>query len=337
MRKRWFMVSTLFVALGLLVACGGTASSGNAPSKPITLRWAVSVAKDTNNGAQATKLGELLQQMSGGHIVADIHYGDLGGDVEIFSLLRQGALDGMFTATSTASRTYPEIGLFDLPFLFPGYKQAYAVEDGQVGRGLLDGLSKYSVKGLGYSDLGFRNLANNVRPVNSVSDLKGLKLRTLQGKIPQDTMKSLGAIPVPLAANEIYPSLQQHVVDGLDMPVPYFLTAKLYEVVKYYSISRNTFTCMMFAMSMNTWNTLSATDKQTVTKAVKAAEDWGRKYDKQLEDDGLGQLKSKGVTVNEVAYLSAFRDAVQSVYNDAGSTVGADLIAKAQAAVKAAS
>jgi len=291
---------------------------------------------DTNNGQQLKLWAEALVAASNGKITATPHYGDLGADVEILRGAQNGSIDCIFDSTDIVSGVAPKMGVFSLPFMFGSYNQVYAVEDGKVGQDLLSGLSSSGLVGLGYSDLGFRNFATNVGPINTPSDLKGLKLRTLQGQIPAATVAAFGAIPIPLAATEIYTSLQTHNVDGLDMPVPYFLSAKLYEVVKYYSLSRHTFTAMAFVCSKAKWDTLSTAQQDVIRKATATAATQGRAYDKNLEESGLKDLKSKGVVINEVSDLASFGPLAQSVYQLAASSVGTDTIQAVQQAAKAA-
>ena len=344
-------VLSIVAAVAIITACGGQSASVGASASasgaaaaspsaasiaPLSLRIAGGQAQETNNGQQVKIWANEISVASGGKITATPHYGDIGADVDILHGAQNGSIDCIFDSTDIISSVAPKMSVFSLPFIFGSYQQVYAVEDGSVGKGLLDGLASAGLVGLAYSDLGFRNFANNVRPINTPNDLKGLKLRTLQGQIPTATVQAFGAVPLPLAATEIYTSLQTHNIDGLDMPVPYFLSAKLYEVVKYYSLSRHTFTAMAFACSKTKWDTLSPAQQDAIRKATASAAQKGRAYDKDLEEKGLQDLKSKGVQINDVSDLSPFRQLAQSVYDLAGGTVGKDTIQSVQQAANAA-
>lgn len=323
------------------VACGGvtggpSANSSSTTVAPFTLRVAGGAALETNNGQQVKKWADDLSSMSHGKITVNAHYGDLGADVEVLHGLQNGSIDCIFEPTDGYASLDPKLGVFSLPFTFSNYNQVYAAEDGRAGQGLLGGLASKGIVGLAYSDLGFRNFANNVRPINTPADVKGLKLRTLQGDIPVATVKAFGATPVPLGINEIYTSLQTHTVDGLDMPVPYYVSAKLYEVVKYYSLSRHTLTAMAFACSKSKWDTLSPAQQDLIRKATVAAAKEGRAYDKKLEDSGLQVLKSKGVQINDLVSLAAFKLLMPPVYQLASGTIGSDTIQAIQQAAQSA-
>jgi len=331
------IVGTLLIT----VACGGVAVAPSANSSsttvaPFSLRVAGGLALATNNGQQVKMWADDLSKMSNGKITVDAHYGDLGADVEVLHGLQNGSIDCIFDGTDIYASLDPKLGVFSLPFMFSNYNQLYAAEDGKAGQDLLSGLASQGIVGLAYSDLGFRNFANNVRPINTPADLKGLKLRTLQGTIPVATVQAFGAIPVPLGANEIYTSLQTHTVDGLDMPVPYFVSAKLYEVVKYYSLSLHTLTAMAFACSKSKWDSLSPAQQDLITKATLAAAKAGRAYDKNLEASGLQDLKSKGVQINDVSDLAAFKQLMPPVYQLADGTIGASTIQAIQQAAQSA-
>lgn len=319
------------VVLVAITACGGvtkTPASANAYS--LTLRIASPAAKDTNTGQPVAKWADELSRLSNGQITVDAHYGDLGGDSDLLKQLRQGAIDGLLVSTDTVSTLDPKFNLYGLPFLFADYKQAYAVADGAVGKQLLGELDQYGVKGLAYSDLGFRNFGSNPHPITDPSSLKGLKMRSLPGAIPTGMWTALGATPVSLQAAEIYPGLQQHAVDGLDMPVGYMVSAKLYEVVKYYTVSRHSFTCETFLFSESKWNSLTAAQRDVVARAAENAAIWSRKYDQGLEASGLDQLKQHGTEVSTLTSTAPFQQLMAPVYDQAAKLVGADLLKKAQ-------
>ncbi len=94
---------------------------------------------------------------------------------------------------------------------------------------------------LGYFELGFRNVTNSARPVATVEDLAGLKLRVVQAPIYIDLFTALGVNPTPMPFAEVYNALEQKVVDGQENPVSVINSAKLFEVQKYLTFTRHTY------------------------------------------------------------------------------------------------
>src|SRR5690606_14679049 len=127
-------------------------------------------------------------------------------------------------------------------YLFDDEQQAFKVLDGPVGRGLLDELGQYQLKGLAFWDIGFRSLANSKLPVNNASDIAGLKLRTTPNPAHILAFQVLGANPQPLAYGEVFPALETKAVDGHENPPTLMLSSKMYEVQKYLSLTRHAYT-----------------------------------------------------------------------------------------------
>jgi len=173
-------------------------------------------------------------------ITVDVHYGGLGADVEILLGFQNGSIDCIFDGADIHASLDPKLGVFALPFIFSNYDQLYAAGDGKAGQDLLARLESKGIIGLAYSHLGFRNFANNVRPISTPADVNGLKLRTIARSNP----------------------------DGLGMAFPFFLSAKLYELVKCYSVSRQKLTAMAFSWSKSKWDTLSTAQQDVIKKTT---------------------------------------------------------------------
>jgi TRAP-type transport system periplasmic protein len=104
-------------------------------------------------------------------------------------------------------------------------------------------LEKSNLIGLGYWENGFRHLTTSIKQVKSVSDLKGLKIRTLESKVHLDTWKELGTNPVPMPFTELFSGLEGKVIDGQENPYPNIMHQKFYEVQKYMTNTGHVFTC----------------------------------------------------------------------------------------------
>nr|BFE97266.1 hypothetical protein GCM10020185_78020 [Pseudomonas brassicacearum subsp. brassicacearum] len=185
-----------------------------------TLRFAFQNVKEHPQGQGAQKFADLLSEKSGGKIKVRLFPGGtLGGDVQTVSALQGGTLDITVLNSGILAAQAPDYAMLDFPFLFNNVEEAHAVIDGPVGQKLAAQLDSKGLVGLGYWDLGFRNLTNSKHPVTKLEDMQGLKIRVIQSPIYLETFSALGANPVPMAFPEVYTGLEQHTIDGQEKPV----------------------------------------------------------------------------------------------------------------------
>jgi tripartite ATP-independent transporter DctP family solute receptor len=144
----------------------------------------------------------------------------LGGAQENVDQTRSGAIFGTVIGAAFLSRTAPEISALSVPFLFTDRKQAFRVVDGKVGKLIADRLEAKGFHLLGFMELGARHTTNNVRPIRTLADFRGLKIRLQPDDIHLATFRALGANPVAMDIKEVYSALQQGVLDGQENPMP---------------------------------------------------------------------------------------------------------------------
>jgi tripartite ATP-independent transporter DctP family solute receptor len=249
-----------------------------------------------------------------------------GGTVD-FTVLNAGLLVGLDK----------RFAVLDFPFLFATPEEADAVVDGPVGTKLHASLADKGIVGLGYWELGFRNVTNSRLPITKLEDFKGLKFRVLQSPLFIDLFNTLGASAVPLPFPELYAALEQKVVDGQENPFPTILGAKLNEVQKYVSETRHVYNAQSFLISKKVWDDMSAEEKKIVTDASKEAQAYQRKASRDSMDSALADLKKGGMTHNAVApaEMARIRDAVKPVIAKFAKEVGEDVVKEVNDALAA--
>ena len=182
----------------------------------------------------------------------------LGGMMSLLQQVQSGVLEMAVAVSAVLMNTVPQVGVFDLPYVWPSKETAYAV---MADREFQDGLSGYLAKKnlvmCGYIQNGWRAITNSRGPVRIPADMKGLKLRTMQSPMHLDAFKLLGTTPVPMAYGEVYQGLQQKVIDGQDNAVWVSVMMKFTEVNKYATETGHTFTCGPAIVNLDFWNSLS--------------------------------------------------------------------------------
>lgn len=262
---------------------------------------------------------ECLEKSTEGALKVKIYpQGQLGGERDITEGLQLGSVDFQATSIGVTGTFIPALRILNLPFLFKGPKHWMAVMNGPTGQLILGKAreqgDQVGLKVLAIAAPDFRLPMNNKRPIKSMEDFKGLKIRTMQVPIHMKAYKSIGASPVPLPFGELYTALQTGVVDGNENGPLTLYGKKFYEVQKYMTMLPVVSNGGIFVMSKATWGKLSSEHQLAVTKCIMV---WRKKMDKDaLENGGVAiqRMKEQGLKVNTIADLTPFTQATKGAY-----------------------
>nr|WP_110400045.1 TRAP transporter substrate-binding protein [Sphaerotilus hippei] len=257
--------------------------------------------------------------------------GSLGGEREQVEAVQLGTQDLVITSTGPVGNFVPDIKVLDIPFLFRDYTHARKTLDGKIGQDLL---AKFPAKGLvalAWSENGFRHMTNNKRPIHSVTDAGGLKLRTMENKVHMAGYKTFGILPTPMAMTELFTALQQGTVDGQENPVGVILASKFSQVQKYLSLTGHVYSPALILASPGVWSRLNEADRKVFAAAAGKSAAASRKKVNDDEANGLAQLKKDGMQIDEKVDGDSFRKAVAPAYAEFAKEFGAANIAAIQA------
>jgi tripartite ATP-independent transporter DctP family solute receptor len=293
--------------------------------KERTVKFAFQNQKGHPQEMGAAKFAELVAQKSGNKITIKLFPGGtLGGDLQTVSALQGGTVEMTVLNAGILSAQVKEFAAYDLPFLFGNAQEADAVTDGPFGQGLFTKLAEKNLVGLGYWDLGFRNVTNSKHPINKVEDLAGLKIRVIQSPIYVELFNALGANATPMPFPEVYPALEQSAIDGQENPFTVIRSAKLNEVQKYLAVTRHVYNTQALLVSKKLWDTLSADEKKIFTDSAAAATTFQRGVSRVQADVALADLKKSGMQVTEfnAAETQRLRAKVKPVFDKYSANVG---------------
>jgi tripartite ATP-independent transporter DctP family solute receptor len=248
----------------------------------------------------------------------------LGSENAILAATRSGAVDMAVLSGSVVSSVVPELGVFDIPFLFRDAAHAKAVAQGPVGAAIA---AKFADKGLTLLALGkqgFRNITNSKRPIRTPDDLKGLKIRVIPNEIYQMTFKALGAEVVPMEFPLVYAALKDGRLDGQENPVPTIAGSRLYEVQKYLTLTGHFFAPIAFVANRAMFEQLDPGDQAALIAAAKAGAEVT--WQAQLDAQTLEQVRSGGMDIIEKVDRQAFADAVKPLEPEFEKRFGKDLL-----------
>ncbi|MDP2573731.1 TRAP transporter substrate-binding protein [Vibrio penaeicida] len=224
----------------------------------------------------------------------------LGNDQEALEQIKFNAVQMNLPSPAVLGNIVKDFNILTLPFIFPTEEIANQVVDGAWGDELSSKLAKAGYVGLGYGNFGFRHVTNNVRPIESVSDLDGLKLRTMQNKAHLDAFRALGANPTPMAFSELFSSLQQGVVDGQENPYTNIYSQRLYEVQKYVSDTGHVYSWVVFVVGKKFYDGLSSVEQTTLQEASRIAIKHMRASVKTQDEKSLQSMIDAGLTYTAI-------------------------------------
>ena len=301
MRRRLLNGLVASVAVpGLLLLAGAAANAAEFGKHAIKFAFQNQKGHPQAEGAQ--KSADLLKEKSGGQMTARLFPGGtLGGDVQTLSALQGGTVEMTVLNAGLLVGVDKDFGLVDLPFLFDTPQQADAVMDGPVGQALAAKLPAKGLVGLGYWELGFRNLTNNRRPVTKVDDIAGLKIRVVQSPLFIELFNTLGANAVPMPYPELYSAMETGTVDGQENPYSNILSAKFYEVQKHLTITKHVYNPQIVLVSGKLWDKLNEAERKAVQDAATEARDYQRALSREQADKALAEIKGEGMQVVELS------------------------------------
>jgi tripartite ATP-independent transporter DctP family solute receptor len=241
-------------------------------------------------------------------------------------MVRTGQLD-VIPIGSDAVQLDAKWAIFDMPFLIPDREVAAKILDGEIGQELSQSMrASADLEVIGFGEIGFRNITNNVRPVVTPDDLKGLKLRTPGSKTRILAFEMLGATPVTMNIGELYLALQQGTVDGQENPLGNIKAFSWNEVQDYLSLSGHVYTPITLVMNGARWDGLSDEHQAAVRSAAQKAVEHSRQVGAENDATLLDEL-SKDIAVNEID-VEAFQEAAKPIWEQIAPIAGEEFTAK---------
>ena len=215
-------------------------------------------------------MSDLLSQETKGRITIKVFpAAQLGEEKDTIEQTQFGVLDMDRVNLVPLNNIIPLTQVPSLPFLFSSVEQARRVLDGPIGDEILDSFADKGLIGLAFYDSGARSFYNTVRPIKTLEDMKGLKIRVQQSDLMVGMVKALGANPTPMPFGEVYGALQTGAIDGAENNWPSYYSTRHFEVAKYYSLSEHLMTPEVLMMSKKTWDKMSKDDQKLIRATAK--------------------------------------------------------------------
>jgi tripartite ATP-independent transporter DctP family solute receptor len=265
---------------------------------------------------QALRLmGSMIAERSGGRDqIRVFHSRQLGEEKETIEQTRAGAIDLNRTNGALIGNYVPAMNVLAMPFLFRSIDHLQKVLDGPIGNEILDSFEPYGFVGLTFYDSGARSIYNNVRPIRTLGDINGLRLRVQQSDLMSNMVKALGAEPVELPYGQVITGLATRLIDGAENNWPSFVTTDHYKFAGYYTLTEHTMSPEVLIMSRKAWESLSPDERKLFREAAQQSSRFMREKWKELEQQSRRQAEAAGVTIVSDFDRNGFEAAMAGIY-----------------------
>ena len=343
MKKFLALILALVMALSL-VACGGskteepaktdgsTQTEQTSESEPKfekqTWKFACSATENTCWADMGRDFGQMVSDATDGAITVDVYAADqLTAGVQTEGI--QGVIDGTIELSAHSNIIYSgfdaRLNVVSLPFLFDSFEDVDAKLDGDAGKAVGEVVESMGLHLLGIAENGFRHPTNSVRPIESVADMKGLKIRVAGSELLNREYDLWGANWTNANWSEVYTGLQTGTYDGQENPLPTADGASIAEVQKYVTYWTGIYDCIFFTMNGELYDSLSPELQAIVDEAGQNQ----RKLEREGDQEVLKKWADAGIVVSELTPEAAeeFRKAAEPCYDEFADQLTPELIA----------
>jgi tripartite ATP-independent transporter DctP family solute receptor len=260
-------------------------------------------------------MGRLIEERTEGRLqIRVFHSRQLGEEKETIEQTRAGAIDLNRSNVALIGSFVPATNVLAMPFLFRSIEHLQKVLDGPIGEEILNSFESYGFIGLAFYDSGARSIYNNVRPIRSIADMKGLRIRVQQSELMSDMIKALGAEPIELPYGQVRTGLATKLIDGAENNWPSFVTTDHYRYASFYALTEHTMSPEVLVMSWKAWASLSPEDRVIFREAAAQSSRFMRETWRDLEEKSRQRAEGAGVTIVSDFDRMPFEAAVSPIY-----------------------
>ncbi|MBK8182463.1 MAG: TRAP transporter substrate-binding protein [Candidatus Competibacteraceae bacterium] len=277
-------------------------------------------SSDTHPGDYPTVMGvkfmgERLKELSGGKLGIKVFPDSkLGQEKDTIEMIKIGGLDMVRVNVAPLNNIVPETLALAMPFVFRSKDHMRKVVDGPIGDEILKAMEAQGFIGLAYYDSGARSFYTAAKPIKSMADMKGMKLRVQQSDLFVAMVEALGANATPMPYGEVFTALKTHLIDGAENNWPSYESSSHYEAAKNYSLTEHSMAPEVVVFSKKIWDTLSADEQKQIRQAAKESVAEMRKLWDERETKARAKVEGAGTQVFKIDDRQQMVDAMKPVY-----------------------
>ena len=252
-------------------------------------------------GSRVVEVCDLIRQETKGVIdIGAFPNNQLGGESDMDSQLRAGAIEFVTTSGAVLQTVVPTSGISAVPYVFKNYDHVWSSMDGALGEYIANAVAKYGIFMFSKAtiDNGFRNITSATKPINTVEDLKGFKIRVPVTPLWANAFKSLGAAAATINLPELYSALQTKIVDGQENPLVQINAFRLYEVQKYCSMTGHVWDGNLIVANAKKWEAIPKELQAIITRNFEVMAAKQRIDVFKMNNDLVSEMGQKGLVFN---------------------------------------
>jgi tripartite ATP-independent transporter DctP family solute receptor len=309
------------IAAGIFVVA--LASSGALAQQKLVLKASDVHATGYPTVVAVEDIGKKLEKATNGRLsVAMYPSMQLGGEKEAIEQAQVGAIAFARVSVGALGPVVDDLNVFNLPYVFRNTEHMQHVIDGPIGQDLLDKVtnSGKGLVGLAWMDAGARNFYSTKKPIKTMADLKGMKVRVMGNPMFVDMANAMGGNGIAMGYDQVFTSLQTGVIDGAENNPPSFVFDNHYQTAKFYTVDEHLIVPEMVVFSKKIWDTLSKDEQALLVKFGKEAQQEERKLWDVYEKQAMDKAKAAGIEIIQVsdADKKVFQAAVKPVWDKYG-------------------
>ncbi|MGN0373741.1 MAG: TRAP transporter substrate-binding protein [Enterocloster sp.] len=281
------------------------------------LTYAENQASDYPTTLGAHYFAELVNTKTEGKIEILIYDNSvLGDEPSVTQQLQLGGIDFARISLSTMADIVPQLHVLQMPYIYRDSEHMWKVLDGEIGQRLLESFEDIDMVPLSWYDAGARSFYTTNKPVRTLEDLQGMKIRVPESTLLEDLISALGGVPVPMAFDKVYSALETGQIDGAENNWPSYESTKHNEVAVYYTVDEHTRIPELQLISQATWDKLPAEYQEIIAQCARESAEYERILWKRRVQSSKENVIKKGCQVIELSAeeKQKFRAAAFPVY-----------------------
>ncbi|UUV17413.1 sialic acid TRAP transporter substrate-binding protein SiaP [Fusobacteria bacterium ZRK30] len=307
----------LLLTLGMIMTLVGCGGNKEGAAEKFELKFGLTPGVQSNEYKAVKGLADYVAEKSGNRLIIKIYPdSQLGDDREMLSQVKEGSLDLVLAETGRLGLWVKEAEIFQLPYVFDNYdhlrNSLFKTAEGKNLLKKFEEENNWKILTNAYN--GSRQTSSN-KPIESIEDMKGMKLRVPNAQANLDYAKFVGASPTPMAFTEVYLALQTNAVDGQENPLSAIKSSKFYEVQSYIAMTNHIINDQNYIVGKSTWQKLPEDLQQILADGVEKA---GKSHTEMFMNDEknlINYFQENGVTITE-PNLDAFKAALKPVHDE---------------------
>lgn len=324
-------ITTLLYSVCMLLIFNSCVPAGRSVRKAQDYAWVLATASPDNTvtGIFANVFAQKVEELSGGEMKIKVYHNSvLGGDTELFESCQAGDIPFVVQNTAPEVSYLPRLCLFDLPCVFNNLDELHAVLDRPEFMEQINSIYESgNFRLLAMADQHFRVMTAN-KPIQAMSDLKGIKIRTMENSYHMDFWSRFGTNPTPMAFAELYVGLEQHMVDAQENPYEVICSNGFYEVQKYVIKTNHLPHLLALITNNDFYGNLPKDQQEIINQAAAFARDYARQQAVERSNSRIQEIQDHGSKVVAISdeLRKQLRQSAQSVYDEIRKVVGNDVL-----------